>query len=326
MKKNIIIASTVILSLGLLIWGIEFLKGVNLFKPANYYYAKFEKVDGLVEAAPVMINGFQVGQVRELTYDFETNQISVMLNMNKDLKIPVGSTVYIESSLTGGATMSIALAKSDNYYEVGSVLEGSSPNGLMEQLTDNMMPQIDNMLPKVDSILGNVNSLVGDPALAESVARLNAITLELAKSSEQLTLLMNNLNKSVPGVMSNVDGVVSNVNGVVTNVNGVVTNANGIVTSAKGMVANLNSATSNIDRFSNNLSNLPLDSTLNTLNGTVANLQMLTNKLNDNNSSLGLLLNDKSLYNNLDRTVISLDSLFIDIKKNPKRYINIKLL
>lgn len=326
MKKNIIIASTVILSLGLLIWGIEFLKGVNLFKPANYYYAKFEKVDGLVEAAPVMINGFQVGQVRELTYDFETNQISVMLNMNKDLKIPVGSTVYIETSLTGGATMSIALAKNDKYYEVGSVLEGSSPNGLMDQLTDNMMPQIDNMLPKVDSILGNVNSLVGDPALAQSVARLNAITLELAKSSEQLTQLMNSLNKSVPGVMSNVDGVVTNVNGVVTNVNGVVTNANGIVTSAKGMVANLNSATSNIDRFSNNLSNLPLDSTLNTLNGTVANLQMLTNKLNDNNSSLGLLLNDKSLYNNLDRTVISLDSLFIDIKKNPKRYINIKLL
>lgn len=297
MKKNILIAVTVIMSLGLLIWGIEFLKGVNLFKPANYYYAKFDKVDGLVEAAPVTINGFQVGQVRELTYDYKTNQISVLLNMNKDLKIPEGSFAYIQSSLTGTASLALSLANNDKYINVGDEIKGVAELGLMDQISGNVLPQVTEMLPKVDSILGNVNALVGSPAIATSVQRLDAITAELAKSSQQLTILMNTLNKNMPGMMNNVNGITSN----------------------------LTSATGNIDEFSANLKQMPLDSTINNLNGTIANLQAITNKLNDKNSSLGLLLNDKSLYQNADHAVASLDSLFIDVKKNPKRYISIKL-
>ena len=80
MKKNILIAVTVIVSLCLLYWGIEFLKGINLFTPANFYIAKFDKVDGLVEAAPVTIKGFQVGQIKELNYDYENNEVSIMLS------------------------------------------------------------------------------------------------------------------------------------------------------------------------------------------------------------------------------------------------------
>lgn len=296
-KKNILIATTVLLSLGLLIWGIEFLKGVNLFKPSNYYYAKFEKVDGLTEATPVTINGFQVGQVKEITYDFETNQISVLLSMNKDLKVPEGSFAYIESSLTGTATMVISLGQSNKYLNVGDELKGVTANGLMDQLSENVLPQVTGMMPKVDSILGNVNTLVGDPALRTSISRLDAITIELAKSSQQLTLLMNTLNKNVPGVMNNVNGITTN----------------------------LASTTGNLNEFSSNLNQMPLDSTINNLNSTIANLQELTNKLNGKDSSLGLLLNDKSLYNNADHAVASLDSLFIDVKKNPKRYINLKI-
>lgn len=297
MKKNIIIAATVLISLCLLVWGIEFLKGVNMFKPANYYYAKFDKVDGLVEAAPVTINGFQVGQVREIEYDFETNQISVLLSLNKDLKIPEGSYAFIQSSLTGTASMALSLTKNTKILNVGDEIKGMSESGLMDQISNNVVPQVTGMLPKVDSILGNVNMLVGNPALAQSISRLDQITAELAKSSQQLTLLMNSLNKNVPVVMGNVNGITTN----------------------------LSSTTGNLDEFSANLKNMPLDSTINNLNGTIANLQNLTNKLNDKNSSLGLLLNDKSLYNNADHAVASLDSLFIDVKKNPKRYINLKI-
>lgn len=297
MKKNILIAVTVLVSLGLLVWGIEFLKGVNMFKPANYYYAKFDKVDGLVEAAPITINGFQVGQVREINYDYSTNQISVLMSMNKDLKIPEGSFAYIQSSLTGTATMVLTLSKNSSFLNVGDEIKGLSETGLMDQISNNVVPQVTGMLPKVDSILGNVNSLVGNPALAQSMARLDQITAELAKSSQQLTLLMNSLNRSVPGVMSNVNGITTN----------------------------LTSTTGNLNDFSAGLKEMPLDSTINSLNSTIANLQNLTSKLNDKDSSLGLLLNDKSLYNNADHAVASLDSLFIDVKKNPKRYINLKI-
>lgn len=297
MKKNILIAVTVIVSLGLLVWGIEFLKGANLFKPSNYYYVKFDQVNGLVQAAPVNINGFHVGQVKEMTYDYSTNKISVLLSLDRNLKLPVGTTAVINSSITGSASLSLNLTNESKYYEVGAEIEGVRASGLMDQITGNTLPQVNNMLPKVDSILASINSLVGNPALAASVSRLDAITLELAKSSQQLTLLMNTLNKNVPGVMSNVNGITTN----------------------------LSSTTTNLDEFSTQLKYIKLDSTVNNLNNTIANLQAVTAKLNDKNSSLGLLLNDPTLYNNANNTVASLDSLFVDIKKNPKRYLTVKI-
>lgn len=301
MKKNIIIAVTVLLSLAILVWGIEYLKGGNLFKPSNYYYVKFDNVDGLVEATPVTIKGFKVGQVRDITYDYETNKIMVMMSLDKDVKLPIGSKATIESSLMGSASMVLTLADNKKYYDVGAEIEGGVSAGLMDKLTGDVVPQVDNMLPKVDSILGNVNALVGNPALRASITRLDAITGELAESSKQLTALMNNLNKNVPAVMGNVNVISSN----------------------------LSSTTGNLDEFTGTLKNMPIDSTLNNLNATITNLQkmsnQLNNKLNDKNSSLGLLMNDRKLYDDIDHTVSSLDSIFVDVKKNPKRYISIKL-
>ena len=301
MKKNIIIAITIIASLCLLYWGIEFLKGVNLFKPANFYYAHFEKVDGLTEAAPITVNGFPVGQVREINYDYEKNQIQVMMAMNKDLKIPVGSTVRIESSLTGTASLALTLSDSKVFCKVGDEIGCFVKPGIMDKVTTEVVPQVLTILPQVDSILGNVNTLTSNPALYASVSRLDGITAELAKSAQQLNALMHGLNARVPGVMNDVNGITGNLTGT----------------------------TSNLNELSASLKTLPLDSTVNEINATIANMQQLTSelnkKLNDRNSSLGLLLNDKTLYSNAERAVADLDSLLVDIKKHPKRYINVKV-
>lgn len=297
MKKNILIAVTVIASLCLLYWGIEFLKGVNMFKPANFYYAEFEKVDGLIEAAPVNINGFTVGQVREMSYDYKTNNIKVMLALNKNLKLPLGSAAHIQSSLTGASTLVITLGESDTYHKVGDNIPGIIGGGLMDKLGKEVVPQVVDIMPKVDSIMGNVNALVASPALVASVYRLDGITAQLAQSSQQLTKLLTHLNSQVPGVMTNVHTITNNLTGT----------------------------TDNLQAFSGNVKSLPIDSTVNQLNATIANLQQLSQKLNDPNSSLGLLLSDKSLYKNADKAVADLDSLLIDIKKHPKRYINIKV-
>ncbi|MBR1882886.1 MAG: MCE family protein [Muribaculaceae bacterium] len=296
-NKNVVIALTVIASLCLLYWGIEFLKGVNLFKPANFYYAEFEQVDGLVEASPVMVNGFQVGQVREIDYDYNTNRISVMMSMNRDMKIPVGSKASIETSLTGTATMVLNLAKGDVYMKVGDTMMGYQANGLMGQISGEVMPQVTQILPKVDSIMMSVNGLLASPQVAASVMRLDAITAQLAQSSQQLTQLIINLNKGMPAVMGNVNGITQN----------------------------LSATTDNLNQLSSSLNGMPLDSTMRQIHATVANLQLLTAQLNNPESSLGQLLNDKSLYQNADKVLADLDSLFIDIKKNPKRYINVKV-
>lgn len=303
-KKNVLIGLTVVVSICILYWGIEYLKGINLLKPANFYYAKFEKVNGLTVASPVTVNGFKVGQVREITYDYDTNQISVELSFEKGLKIPDGSTITFSNELLGAAALQLNLGASKTYMEVGSVIPTQMQGGLMDKVGNDMMPALVSILPKVDSIVGSVNQILANPAIAASVTRCDAITRELAASSAQLSELMASLNKAIPGMVHNANGVLANAN---------------------ALTGDLRTTTGNLNTITGNLKELPLDTTLNHINATLANVQRLTAKLNNENSSLGMLLNDKKLYQNATSTVASLDSLLQDVKKHPKKYVTIKV-
>ena len=296
LTKNVKIALTVLLGLVLLYWGINYLKGVNLLTPANHFYTEVESTDGLLEAAPITVNGFQVGQVREIKYDYEKNKITVMLAMNKEMKVPQGSTINMVSGLLGGASLVLNLGKGPA-METGSYIPTTDVPGLMDNVTENVVPMVSGMMPKVDSIVSNINLLTADPALAASLTRLDAITRQLQASAQQLTMLMNGLNRSVPGVLNNVNGITNNLTG----------------------------ASSNITDLSESLKQLPLDETMDKVNTTLANLQALSEQLNDKNSSLGKLMNDRELYDNANHAIASLDSLLTDVKKNPKRYINVKV-
>lgn len=303
-KKNVLIGLTVVVSICILYWGIEYLKGINLLKPANFYYAKFEKVNGLTVASPVTVNGFKVGQVREITYDYDTNQISVELSFEKGLKIPDGSTITFSNELLGAAALQLNLGASKTYMEVGSVIPTQMQGGLMDKVGNDMMPALVSILPKVDSIVGSVNQILANPAIAVSVTRCDAITRELAASSAQLSELMASLNKAIPGMVHDANGVLANAN---------------------ALTGDLRTTTGNLNTITGNLKELPLDTTLNRINATLANVQRLTAKLNNENSSLGMLLNDKKLYQNATSTVASLDSLLQDVKKHPKKYVTIKV-
>lgn len=294
--KNMKIALTVLIGLVLLYWGINYLKGINLLTPANYFYTEVESTDGLLQAAPITVNGFQVGQVREINYDYDKNKITVMLSMNKEMKVPEGSTINMVSGLMGGASLVLNLGKGPA-MKTGSYIPTTDVPGIMDHVSENVVPMVTEMLPKVDSIVGNINGLTANPALASSLTRLDAITRQLQISAQQLTQLMNGLNRSVPGVMNNVNGITNNLTG----------------------------ATGNITDFSASLKDMPLDETINKLNTTLANLQTLSEQLNDKNSSLGKIMNDRELYDNANHAIASLDSLLIDIKANPKRYINVKV-
>ena len=292
-SKEASIAITVIISLCILYFGIEYLKGINLFKPANFYYAKFEKVDGLAVSAPVTINGFQVGQVREINYDYENNDISVLLSLNKDLRIPKESNVKLSVDMLGTAQLVLTLSDSPEYYNVGDEIPTGVVAGLMDAI-GGALPQVNNLLPKIDSILTSINTILANPALNNSVTRLDAITADLQSSSNDLKRLMHN---QVPGIMNNVNGI----------------------------TANLNSTTANINDLSADLRNMPLKETVDNANATMANLKLLSDNLNNKNSSLGLLMNDPTLYRHLDNAIASLDTLLTDLQRNPKRYVTFKV-
>ena len=286
--KEVMIAVTVIISLCVLYFGIEYLKGINLFRPANFYYAKFERVTGLAVAAPVTINGFQVGQVREINYDYNDNQISVLLSLNKDLKIPKGSDVKLSVDMLGTAQLVMTLSDNTEYYNVGDEIPAGVMTGLMDALGDNLMPSVNKLLPKIDSILTNINNILANPALNNSVERLDGITADLKASSLQLSQLMN---RQVPSIMTNVDGITSN----------------------------LNTTSANIKLVSEELKDMPLQQTVANANATMENLKALSENLNNKNSTLGMLMNDKALYKHLDDALASRHTLHTHIHRKAKR-------
>lgn len=312
MKKNIIIGVVVVVALGLLYWGIEFLKGVNLFEPKNYYITRFEKVDGLTVSSPITVNGYQVGLVKELNFDYKTNEIEVKMSLDDELKIPIGSSVSLNSQLLGSPSLVINLAQGKAYHKVGDMIPSTMKAGLMEKVGNDIMPQVNEIMPKVNDILANVNTLTSNPALHNSVSNFDEITAKINASAKDLTVLMNNLSSLSQNLNGSVPGVIS-----------------GIATKVDGTVSNIQTLTSNLNNKVNDLPTAQLQTTINDLNATLANLKFLTaelnNKLNDRNSSLGLLLNDRQLYDNANGAVMSLDSLLIDLKANPKKYITIKV-
>lgn len=294
-KKEITIGICVLLALCFLFVGIEYLKGINVFKPANYYEVSYTDVNGLSLSAPVTLNGYKVGLVNNIEYEYDNpGHILVELSLDKALKVPSGSEAVIVTDMLGTATVVLKLSDSNDYHNVGDRLIGKTDKGLMSNVSDNLMPTVANIIPKVDSLVTAINALVADPALRNSVQRLDGITSNLESTMAQLNKSVNTL----PGIMNNVEG----------------------------STENLNKITGNIAQVSDDIAQMPLDSTMQNLKATTENLRQLTEELNNPNSTLGLLMHDPALYNNLNSTVSSLDSLFVDIKKNPKRYINIKLL
>ena len=280
----------------ILIFGIDYLKGINLFSPANFYYASYNNVAGLEISSPVTVDGYKVGQVREIQFDYDNpGKIKVLLALDKKLRIPVDSKATMGSTLMSGNFIALKLGKSAEKLPVGGNIDAIESSDLMSSLSEDIMPAVNQILPRVDSLLMNLNRIAGDPALLASIQRLDGITGDILATTGGLK---STVNKDLPVVMSNV----------------------------KSISHGLDTVTANLGILSAQLKSLPLNTTVDNVNALTANLTQFSKQLNDPNSTLGLLMNDPELYNKLNRVAADVDSLIVDIKKNPKRYISIKLL
>lgn len=302
-NKELIIGISVIATIAVLIFGIEYLKGINMFSPANFYYVDYENVSGLEVSAPVQIDGFKVGQVREISFDYDNpGKIKVLLAVDKKLRLPEDSYAMLNSTLMGGGYVEISLGKSKKFLDVGSNIEAAGSNGLMDKLSRDIMPSVNSILPRIDSLVYNLNRIAGDPALTAAIRRLDGISANLSGVSVNALQMSQSLNgtmrRDVPAVMAN----------------------------ARHITTRFDSVSANLLTLSDQLKALPLNSTMDNVNNLTANLEKFSKQLNDPNSTLGQLTTDPELYNKLNRVTADIDSLIVDIKKNPKRYISIKLL
>ena len=288
LTKEIKIALVAIVGILVMYFGINFLKGMNLFSTNNAYYMTFDDIQGLGASTPIYADGYKVGTVDGLEYDYKENgPIKVKVDINKDLRIPQGSKAEIVKDLMGNLQVNLLLANNPRErVEPGGVIPGAVNGGMMDKAA-NLIPVVEKMLPKLDSILTSVNALLADPALAASLHNVETITSNLTVSTRELNTLMAGLNKQVPGMVRKANGVLDNTN-----------------------------------RLTANLASLDVQGTLNRVNQTLESAHQFTEKLNSNQGSLGLLMNDTKLYDNLTSTMGHADSLVIDLKAHPKRYVH----
>lgn len=288
LTKEIKIALVAIVGILILYFGINFLKGMNLFSTNNTYFITFDDIQGLGASTPIYADGYKVGTVDGLEYDYKENgPIKVKVDINKDLRIPQGSKAEIVKDLMGNLQVNLLLANNPRErVEPGGIIPGAVNGGMMDKAA-NLVPVVEKMLPKLDSILTSVNALLADPALAASLHNVETITSNLTVSTRELNTLMAGLNKQVPGMIGKANGVLDNTN-----------------------------------RLTANLASLDVQGTLNKVNQTLESAHQFTEKLNSNQGSLGLLMNDTKLYDNLTSTMGHADSLVIDLKAHPKRYVH----
>lgn len=286
--KEVKIGITGIVAIALLVYGINFLKGINMFKSGSGYYVKFDNIAGLVTSSPVYANGFGVGIVRNIYYDYERQgQIVVEIDLDDNIKLPQGTSAELETEMLGTVKMNLILPpNATRFHAVGDTISGSVNAGMMGAAA-NLVPKLETMLPKLDSILGSINTLLADQALTNTLHNTEQITANLQVTTKELNSLLKNDLPAITG--------------------------------------NLNVVTANFATISHNLKDIDYAATIAKVNTTLDEVKQFTESLQNPNGTVGMLLNDKALYNNLTLTAENAASLLKDVQAQPKRYVHFSI-
>lgn len=289
--KEIKIALVSIFGIVVLFFGLQFLKGLSVFSSDNAMYVAFTDATGLSVSSPVYANGYRVGVVKALDYDYDPHgKIIAEIGLNKQMRVPRGSRAELASDLLGNIKINLVLGDDPlNMIGVGDTISGGMEAGIMSKVGE-MMPVIMDIAPKLDSIMTSLNLLLADPALRNTLHNVEGMTQNLNATSQELKTLSASLNREVPTMMNKANGVLDNT-----------------------------------QQLTHNLSQIDVEVMNAKVNQTLANVEQMTQRLNSNEGTLGLLMRDPSLYNNLSATAASADSLLTDLKAHPKRYVHFSI-
>ena len=285
MKPEVKIGLTGIAAIVALFLGINFLKGVNLFSPSEKYYISFSNTKGLSKSSSVFADGYKVGIVSDINYDFRRpGEVIVEISTDKGLRIPKGSTAQLDEAVLGGCTLNMLLATNlTEAYHPGDTILGNDVSGIMGKVGD-MMPQLQQVVAKVDTLVATLNTLLSDPNIPLIIQNAELVTENLNKSSEQLNALLRN---DIPK-----------------------------------MTGTFTKAGENVTALTDKMNQLDLQATLDNVNQTISSVHATMEQIKSPDGTLGKLMSDPSVYDNLNHTVQSADSLVTDLKAHPKRYVH----
>ena len=287
----------------LLFFGLNFLKGVNIFSPTNAYHGIYYNLHGLEEQAAVYIRGHKVGQVDKIHYDFTRDSaFTIDISIRRDIALPQGTQMALVSDgLLGGMAIELQLPSNSpkdglttersnsesGLIEKGSYLSTTYVPGLMESLQGELLAHVDEAIQDVDSLVAELQAQVAGGHIQATLTNVDRVSGDLSVVSADLKRMMNN---QVPRIVNNADTAVANLNTVIAEVK----------------QADLKATVGKVDKA-------------------VADVNGLISDVRSEEGTLGQLIYNKSLYNHIDATVVSADSLLVDLKAHPKRYVHFSL-
>ncbi len=280
----------------LLFFGFNFLKGVNIFSPTNSYHGTFCHLHGLEEQAAVYIRGHKVGQVDRLHYDFTRDSAFLVdISIRKDIALPQGTKMALVSDgMLGGMAIELQFPESSSMtndqsqmIEKGSFLNTTYVPGLIESLQSELLAHVDEAVQEVDSLVAALRTQVEGDHIKNSLENVDRISGDLTSVSSNLKHMMRT---QVPTIVNNADTAIANLNTIVADIK---------EADLKATVARVDNAVDNVNE--------------------------LVSDVRSQDGTIGQLIYNKSLYNHIDATVVSADSLLVDLKAHPKRYVHFSL-
>lgn len=313
LSKFVKLGILIVVSLTILIWGLSYLKGNDIFKKNSHYHVVYERVDGLLESNKVIMNGYQIGQVEKIQFaPDKSGRLIVSLMIDSDFRIPVNSVAQIISSdIMGTRAVRLVLSTEDELYQSNDTIPGAIEGDLKEQVSMQVLPiknKAEQLLSTLDSAITVLTVIFNEDArqdLSESFANIN-------KTIENIELTTNDVQEIVATGKGSIQRTIVNIDE--------------LTTTLKNNAGDLETMIKNFASFSDTLANFSLSPIVTNISDASQEILAMLEKMNSTESTAGLLLNDDELYLSIASLSNNLSFLINDIQANPKRYVQLSAL
>lgn len=310
-KREFKVGVLIIACLVFFYWGFSFLKGRNYLSSNRIFYAKYQQVNGLVDANYIMINGVQVGRVSDISFIDNNGGVLVTFSVENNIKIPRNSMARIyNSDVLGSKAIEIVLGDSTVLAQSGDTLRSMIQPSISEEVSYQMLP----LKAKAESLMASLDSVL---AVIQYV--FNESTRENLRNSFE----------SIKNTIANLESTTYNLDTLMTTqrtrLSVIFANIESITTNFKNNNSKLTNVINNFSNISDTLAKANIVKTIEKANGVLANFAEISEKINKGQGSLGLLVNNDSLYVELDKSAKGLNLLLEDLRSNPQRYVQVSV-
>lgn len=290
-NKHVKIGIAFLVSLVMIFFGINFLKGVNIFKKQNSYISVFDNVTNLNVSSPILVNGYQVGLINSINMiDNDSLNLAVEIRLHKGFRVKKGSKLEFNTDFLGASTVNLLINPySTEYLSPGDTIPGTRAVGLMDGVA-RVIPKTDSIMSRLDSVSIALQTIATSPSWMTAIESMSKTMTQLEASSASLRKVMADLETDMPTIGNNFAEI-----------------------------------STNFKKVSEDLAEIDVNNTFNKLDSTLVNLKQLSESLTSTDNSLGKLANDTQLHDSITSTVNSATQLLDDIRKNPEKYLSVRV-